>query len=104
MIKLLVTDLDDTLYSWLGFFVPAFYAMAEEIALTSSVILSVITMIFGSLQFSSILISICIGSPPRYGYSIGKSRTDFYRFSIGGCFRNIGGNFYGNLIPVWMGG
>lgn len=32
MIKLLVTDLDDTLYSWLGFFVPAFYAMAEEVA------------------------------------------------------------------------
>ena len=51
-----------------------------------------------------IVISICIGSPPRYGYSIGKSRTDFYRSSIGGCFRNIGGNFYGNLIPVCMGG
>ena len=32
MIKLLVTDLDDTLYSWIGFFVPAFYAMAEEVA------------------------------------------------------------------------
>ena len=74
------------------------------IALTSSVILSVITMIFGSLHFSSILISICIGSPPRYGYSIGKSRSDFYRFSIGGCFKNIGGIFYGNLILVCMGG
>lgn len=32
MIKLLITDLDDTLYSWLSFFVPAFYAMAEEVA------------------------------------------------------------------------
>ncbi len=32
MRKLLITDLDDTLYSWLGFFIPAFYAMAEEIA------------------------------------------------------------------------
>ena len=30
MVKLLITDLDDTLYSWLGFFIPAFYAMAEE--------------------------------------------------------------------------
>lgn len=32
MHKLLITDLDDTLYDWSGFFVPAFYAMAEEIA------------------------------------------------------------------------
>lgn len=32
MIKLLITDLDDTLYDWTGFFVPAFYAMAEEIS------------------------------------------------------------------------
>lgn len=32
MKKLLITDLDDTLYDWTGFFVPAFYAMAEEIA------------------------------------------------------------------------
>lgn len=32
MIKLLVTDLDDTLYSWIGFFVPAFYGMVDELA------------------------------------------------------------------------
>lgn len=32
MIKLLISDLDDTLYDWTGFFVPAFYAMADEIA------------------------------------------------------------------------
>lgn len=32
MIKLLVTDLDDTLYSWIGFFIPAFYGMAEELS------------------------------------------------------------------------
>ena len=32
MIKLLITDLDDTLYSWIGFFVPAFYGMAEELS------------------------------------------------------------------------
>ena len=31
MTKLLITDLDDTLYSWLGFFVPAFYGMVEEL-------------------------------------------------------------------------
>lgn len=30
MIKLLITDLDDTLYPWLDSFVPAFYAMVEE--------------------------------------------------------------------------
>ena len=29
--KLLITDLDDTLYDWTGFFVPAFYAMVDEI-------------------------------------------------------------------------
>lgn len=29
-IKLLVTDLDNTLYDWVGFFVPAFYAMIER--------------------------------------------------------------------------
>ena len=27
MIKLLITDLDDTLYPWLDSFVPAFYAL-----------------------------------------------------------------------------
>ena len=32
MIKLVITDLDDTLYSWIGFFIPAFYDMAEEVA------------------------------------------------------------------------
>ena len=32
MIKLLITDLDDTLYSWLGFYIPAFYCMVEEVA------------------------------------------------------------------------
>lgn len=32
MIKLLVTDLDDTLYSWIGFFVPAFYGMIDELS------------------------------------------------------------------------
>lgn len=32
MIKLLVTDLDDTLYSWIGFFIPAFYGMVGELS------------------------------------------------------------------------
>lgn len=31
MIKLLVTDLDDTLYHWMDFFVPAFYGMVDEV-------------------------------------------------------------------------
>ena len=33
MIKLLITDLDDTLYSWIGFFIPAFYAMVDELSI-----------------------------------------------------------------------
>ena len=32
MIKLIITDLDDTLYSWIGFYIPAFYEMAEELS------------------------------------------------------------------------
>ena len=32
MIKLLITDLDDTLYSWIEFFVPAFYGMLDELS------------------------------------------------------------------------
>lgn len=32
MIRLLITDLDDTLYSWIGFFIPAFYEMVDELA------------------------------------------------------------------------
>ncbi len=31
MKKLLVTDLDDTLYNWMGFFVPSFFAMVDEV-------------------------------------------------------------------------
>lgn len=37
MIKLLVTDLDDTLYSWIGFFIPAFYEMLEELSMILNV-------------------------------------------------------------------
>lgn len=33
MIKLVITDLDDTLYSWIGFFIPAFYNMVQELSL-----------------------------------------------------------------------
>lgn len=32
MIKLVITDLDDTLYSWIGFFIPSFYAMVQEVS------------------------------------------------------------------------
>lgn len=32
MIKLIITDLDDTLYSWIGFYIPAFYKMAGELS------------------------------------------------------------------------
>lgn len=32
MIRLLITDLDDTLYPWVCYFVPAFYAMARKVA------------------------------------------------------------------------
>ena len=31
MKKLLITDLDDTLYSWINFFVPAFYEMVDAL-------------------------------------------------------------------------
>ena len=37
MIKLLVTDLDDTLYSWIDFFIPAFYGMVDELSLILNV-------------------------------------------------------------------
>ena len=40
--KMLITDLDDTLYGWLDFFVPAFYSMAEEVACILSVDLSLL--------------------------------------------------------------
>lgn len=32
MKQLLITDLDDTLYDWIGFFVPAFNSMANEVS------------------------------------------------------------------------
>ena len=32
MKRVLITDLDDTLYDWIGFFVPAFYAMVDEVS------------------------------------------------------------------------
>lgn len=31
MKKILITDLDDTLYDWIGFFIPSFYAMLDEL-------------------------------------------------------------------------
>lgn len=32
MKKLLITDLDDTLYDWIGFFIPSFYAMVDKVS------------------------------------------------------------------------
>ena len=32
MIKVLITDLDDTLYDWISFYIPAFYGMAEKVS------------------------------------------------------------------------
>lgn len=37
MKKLLITDLDDTLYSWINFFIPAFYCMVDEISNISGI-------------------------------------------------------------------
>lgn len=37
MIQLFVTDLDDTLYSWIDFFIPAFYGMLDELSLLLNV-------------------------------------------------------------------
>lgn len=37
MIKLVITDLDDTLYSWIEFFIPAFFEMVQEVALLINV-------------------------------------------------------------------
>jgi phosphoglycolate phosphatase len=37
MIRAIITDLDDTLYSWIGFFVPAFYEMLDEISRISGI-------------------------------------------------------------------
>ena len=32
MKKIIITDLDDTLYDWIGYFIPSFYGMVDEIA------------------------------------------------------------------------
>ncbi len=32
MVKLFITDLDDTLYAWIDFFIPAFYGMLDELS------------------------------------------------------------------------
>ncbi len=37
MKKLLITDLDDTLYNWIDFFIPAFYAMVEELSIITGI-------------------------------------------------------------------
>lgn len=37
MYKLLITDLDDTLYPWVDFFVPAFYKMVREISILTGI-------------------------------------------------------------------
>lgn len=42
MYKLLITDLDDTLYNWLDFFVPSFYSMADEVSKISGINIDVL--------------------------------------------------------------
>ena len=40
MVQLLVFDADDTLYHWLTYYVPSFYAMAEEVSRLTNIPLS----------------------------------------------------------------
>ncbi len=58
MKKLLITDLDDTLYDWLGFFIPAFYSMLEELSIISGIPKNILTeeykeihRIYGSVEY-----------------------------------------------------
>lgn len=37
MYKLLITDLDDTLYNWIDFFIPSFYSMVNEVNIITGI-------------------------------------------------------------------
>jgi len=63
------------------------------IELTSSVIEAVNIITLGSLQESSILISICIMPPPLCDFIIRKKEITFNKLEIVGLFGNIDGYF-----------
>ena len=48
MKRLLITDLDDTLYDWLGFFIPSFYAMVDEVVKITGISKEI--LIFASIK------------------------------------------------------
>lgn len=52
MKKLLITDLDDTLYDWLGYFIPSFYGMVDEIASITKINKDVLLKEFKSIHQS----------------------------------------------------
>ena len=61
----LITDLDDTLYDWIGFFIPAFYAMVDELVVITGVDKNVLLSEFkerhqyyGSVEYPFVTLSL----------------------------------------------
>lgn len=61
----LITDLDDTLYDWIGFFIPAFYAMVDELVVITGIDKNVLLSEFkerhqyyGSVEYPFVTLSL----------------------------------------------
>ncbi|MEE1173224.1 MAG: HAD family hydrolase [Ruminococcus sp.] len=65
MKKTLITDLDDTLYDWIGFFIPAFYALVDELVVITGIDKNVLLTEFkekhqyyGSVEYPFVTLSL----------------------------------------------
>lgn len=92
MIKLVITDLDDTIYSWIGFFIPAFYDMVDEISLQLNVsqeqLLKEFKMVHqqvGSVEYPFATLKLPIVKEKYYGYTDEQVKNElnsvFHRFN-----------------------
>ena len=94
MIKLIVTDLDNTIYNWVDFYVPAFNAMLKELNHISGISERQLKQAFKrvhqkhktteyafAIEELDVLPEVQQGKPPRYirekyDREYGVSRTD----------------------------
>ena len=65
MKKLIITDLDDTLYDWIGFFIPAFYALVDELVSITGIDKTVLLseykerhQYYGSVEYPFVTLSL----------------------------------------------
>lgn len=91
MKKIIITDLDDTLYDWIGYFIPSFYGMVDKIVkitkINKDILLKEFKLIhqsYGSVEYPFATLEL----PSILNKYDGKSEEDIKKI-LGGAFHKF---------------